>query len=374
MMVATVLGIAMIAAAPASAPPRSASSSPAALFQRTARRYETVARYWIRADVTKGSEGVQTYVVATAPGGRFRDESPHWLRVSDGRTLHESVRSLGQRTSGPAPKRTLTLEAMMTSPGFTGLTQIRVVKSPPFLRRQSVVADGGLRDVVVMRATGSTGEAFTYWIDADRALVVRSEMRMDLPATAGAALPPGLSSSVTVVADNSTLAFDSPVPDSLFTPYARSRADRPVPKLDYTAPGRALEGAAAPDFSLPDLTGKPWTLSAQRGQVLVLHFRALDGAVFRGGDLELLQAVAGTGGVQPVVIGVVMNRDFIRDDMRHADLTCPALLDESGSVAAAYHALPGAFVVIGRDGRVAKSLVAPGRQELSAAIADATAR
>jgi thioredoxin-dependent peroxiredoxin len=35
---------------------------------------------------------------------------------------------------------------------------------------------------------------------------------------------------------------------------------------------RASVGAAAPDFTLPDGEGKSWTLSAQRGKVVVLLF------------------------------------------------------------------------------------------------------
>ena len=37
-----------------------------------------------------------------------------------------------------------------------------------------------------------------------------------------------------------------------------------------TVSGRALESAEAPDFSLPDLDGRPFRLSALRGQKVVL--------------------------------------------------------------------------------------------------------
>lgn len=39
-----------------------------------------------------------------------------------------------------------------------------------------------------------------------------------------------------------------------------------------SGPERASLGAAAPDFTLPDGEGKSWTLSAQRGKVVVLLF------------------------------------------------------------------------------------------------------
>ncbi|HET9325453.1 MAG TPA: redoxin domain-containing protein [Candidatus Eisenbacteria bacterium] len=318
------------------------------------------------------SQAVQTYVVAAAPGGKYRNESPDALWVSDGQTLHESVRSLGQHSSSPAPGGTFPLEPMLMNLGFLSLAEILEAESPRFLRRQTVVADGRRRDAVVMETTSSLGWKITFWIDAERALILRDETRMDFTGASGALLPPGLRTATMVVTDYVTLAFDGPVPDSVFAPSAL--AGRRVTSLDYTAPRRTLEGTSAPDFTLPDLTGIRWTLSARSGRVVVLYFRTLDAVAFQpGDDLQLLRSVAGFG-VEPVVIAVIMSPDIIRDGMRRSGLTCPALLDESGTVAATYHALPGMFVVIGRDGRVTKCLVSPSHEQLSAALRDATMR
>ena len=376
------LVFAVLAGSSAPSSPRPAPSEAAVTLNRVIRRYQTATSYWIRADVTRwdGQEGEnpprETYVVAAAPGGRFRDQGPEETRVCDGSTLHHYVRELGQysREAAPATQDERALQPLLLSQGFLSLGEILAAHHPRLLRRDSLRVEEENRPVVAMKVTGSLGEAITFWVDARRGVVVRDSVYVDLTGALGTLLPQNRRSAVRVVHDYTTLALGSPVPDSVFA-FSPPSAATPVAALDFTAPGQGLEGLPAPDFTLPDLEGRTWTLSALRGRVVLLHFRLLEAALYGGDtDLRLLQDVEKRGlpsGVQALCAWVTVNPEVARDEGRRYGLVHPMLLDELGTVAQAYHAMVGCFVVIGPDGRVRKWLVQPSEPELQRMVAEA---
>ena len=378
-MLALALSAALAATSPA--PAKAAGSAPPTLLQRVVRRYQSASQYWIESDVTRWDQpgadpSREVYEVAAASGGRFRDLGPEWIRVSDGTTAFHFVPPIGQYTRKPPTPGTpgWLLEPLFMSKGFLSLAQILNAKEARLVRRDSIQVDGARRAVAVLRITGSLGENITFWVDPRSAAVLRDSVSLDLTGALGQILPPSQRSTVRVLHQYTERALAGPVPDSVFT-FRPPVGASAVASLDYTAPGRSLEGAPAPDFTLPDLDGHLWTLSAFRGRMVLLHFRMLDATIFKGdSNLEVLQQVGGPrgpSGIQTLCAWVTVNPDVVRDEATRNGIADPKLLDETGTVAAAYHAMAGCFVLIGPEGRVRKWLVDPSAQDLAHMVEDA---
>jgi peroxiredoxin Q/BCP len=103
---------------------------------------------------------------------------------------------------------------------------------------------------------------------------------------------------------------------------------------DPTTPGPAVEGAPAPDFTLPDQDGRPVTLSDLRGGWVVVYFYPKDdtpgctaeACSFRDAHEDFVDAGATVLGVSSD--GVARHRAFAT---RH-DLPFTLLADEGGAV------------------------------------------
>jgi len=138
---------------------------------------------------------------------------------------------------------------------------------------------------------------------------------------------------------------------------AEGPAAAPAP-LAGTAvePPLAATGAPAPDFTLPDLDGKPITLSALRGKMVVLEWYNPDCPFVREqhttGPLKTMAADYAKKGVVWLAInsgapgkqghGVERNRASLTE----YGLSHPVLIDESGKVGKLYQARTTPHMVV----------------------------
>lgn len=111
----------------------------------------------------------------------------------------------------------------------------------------------------------------------------------------------------------------------------------------------------APDFTLPDSSGKMQHLSALRGRVVILNFWVTFCAPCRK-ELPSLQRLAEAYVRRDVVVLTVAEdpegRKVVGPYLRQNGITLPALIDKSGTVRKQYgvNAFPMTYL-IGRDGK-----------------------
>jgi cytochrome c biogenesis protein CcmG/thiol:disulfide interchange protein DsbE len=118
-------------------------------------------------------------------------------------------------------------------------------------------------------------------------------------------------------------------------------------------PAKARIGSVAPDFTLPGLDGKPVTLSALRGRVVVLTFFASWCHPCEQ-DMPILERAQHEDGPRIAVVGVNY-RDFPDDTLafvRRLGVTFPTLIEDStdNPVATRYdvHAMPDTLFIDAR--------------------------
>jgi peroxiredoxin len=143
------------------------------------------------------------------------------------------------------------------------------------------------------------------------------------------------------------VVFSLAIPAGVLTLILRTRHSHgtAVAKTVVAAPRRAKIGSTAPDFVLPDLAGKPLTLSALRGRAVVLTFFASWCNPCEQ-DMPILDRVQHDEGTRLAVVGV--NYLDFPDDTRafvhRLGVTFPTLIEDStdNPVAARYdvHAMP----------------------------------
>jgi len=115
------------------------------------------------------------------------------------------------------------------------------------------------------------------------------------------------------------------------------------------------EQVEAPDFSLPDLTGKKIRLKDFRGKVVFLNFFATWCAPCRleMPAMERLHWSYKDKGLVVLAVDIRESAKTVRAFTQELKLSFPALLDQKGSVAYTYSVRPvPATYLIGRDGKI----------------------
>lgn len=148
----------------------------------------------------------------------------------------------------------------------------------------------------------------------------------------------------------------------LLAALAACSPDTPDAPADAPETPATDEPALAPDFTLTDLSGEPFTLSEHRGEVVVMNFWATwcMPCLAEMPELEALQQELGDEGVQ--VIGISQDTggaDELRPFAAELDVTYPLLPDPAFAVSTRYGgiaALP-TTIFVGRDGAIAQEEV-----------------
>jgi len=109
-------------------------------------------------------------------------------------------------------------------------------------------------------------------------------------------------------------------------------------------------GAAAPDFSLPDLGGKTinFKKGMGRGKTYLLFWSSSCISCKEGmAVLEEVYKKSRDRGFSIIAVNVYQDRDTVSEFTRELGITYPVLLDEKGDVATAYEvfAIPVAYVI-----------------------------
>ena len=146
----------------------------------------------------------------------------------------------------------------------------------------------------------------------------------------------------------SMVRWNEPQPASLFEP-------RFVEGRGSASKSASLIGAPAPDFSLPDLRGKPVRLSELRGKVAVVDFWATWWPPCRAEMPALQQMQTELSGKGLVVLSLDVGEDAqkVAQFAREQSYNMPLLIGAEPDVSEEYfvEAYPTTFVV-GRDGRI----------------------
>jgi cytochrome c biogenesis protein CcmG/thiol:disulfide interchange protein DsbE len=133
-------------------------------------------------------------------------------------------------------------------------------------------------------------------------------------------------------------------------------------RRDPSAAPSPLIGRTAPDFTLSQFDGKPFTLSTLRGQVVVVNFWASWCAECHTEQSALNQAWQRFQASGVVVVGVNFQdtTDDAIDYVRKAGISYPVVEDSDSRTALAYglRGVPETFV-IDRTGRIADRVIGP---------------
>lgn len=135
------------------------------------------------------------------------------------------------------------------------------------------------------------------------------------------------------------------------------------PMLGAPESSWGAEQIHAPDFTLPDLQGRPVSLGEYTGQVVLLNFWATwckDCAKEMPEFEKLYQAHKGKG---LSILAIALDKEgrpavetFLQNE--HLELTYPILLDPEGSVARSYRlSWVPVTVVMGRDGKISETIL-----------------
>jgi peroxiredoxin len=122
--------------------------------------------------------------------------------------------------------------------------------------------------------------------------------------------------------------------------------------------GKSIAGAAAPDFSLRDLTGRNFTLSAQRGKPVLLIFITTWCPTCRSemSHYKSIHEKYSQQGLEVVNIDIQEPKGKVSQFAEKYKVPYKMLLDEKGDVAEAYSIVGvPAMVLVDKDGKIVSS-------------------
>ncbi|HEY7180500.1 MAG TPA: DUF2092 domain-containing protein, partial [Blastocatellia bacterium] len=127
--------------------------------------------------------------------------------------------------------------------------------------------------ISIVRGVGSNKDNTRYWIDRERYLVLRESADQTFQISPGS-----VTRSLRLV-DFISAAINEPALDSAFSytpPNGAIEIDRLEPESLASNGNTPVKwiGQEAPDFTLPDLNGKPVSLQSLRGKAVLLNFWA----------------------------------------------------------------------------------------------------
>jgi thiol-disulfide isomerase/thioredoxin len=282
----------LVPAAPAAA---EIPAAEAAILNQVQQSYRGLKKFWfvgsIHTEIVKAGTPSQTqhadFQAAVAPGGKARDEVQNpavgGAFVADGKQiwiynagLHQVVHKVGNSDS---------VLAGIAAKGVAGALILRYASlttaatSAKRLADESVTVGGKAHPCDVIEITypsTSNNPAIqegprTFWIDKTSRMVLRQRTKVvaDLPQLGG-----HIEQTETISFSRTDL--DPVLPDSLwvFRVPAGTREVAEFEAPNQQDPGAAMAGKPAFDFALKDLAGKPHSLKALRGKVVLLDFWA----------------------------------------------------------------------------------------------------
>jgi thiol-disulfide isomerase/thioredoxin/outer membrane lipoprotein-sorting protein len=372
------LAVSLFPAAPARA---EIPASESALLEQVQQSYRNLKKYWfvgsIHTEITKTGGAAQAqhadFQAAMAPGGKMRDEVQNpavgGAFVSDGRQVWVYNAGLHQLVHKTHPDSAI---LSIGSKGIAGSLILRfgtVLSGATAAKRladESVTFAGRPRPCDVIEITypsTSNNPAVQeaprmFWIDKTSHLVLRQRLKViaDIPQLGGH------------VEQTETIAFQradvdpAVLPESLFT-FRVPAGTKEVDQFEAPAqadPAAALSGKPAIDFALKDLAGRPHSLKALRGKVVLLDFWA----TWCGPCRMTMPRVAKihrdyqTKGVEVLSINVGETAAQAGAYVKKNGYTFTTLLDGNREVAANYqvNGIP-TLVVIDRTGKISSYLV-----------------
>jgi peroxiredoxin len=134
--------------------------------------------------------------------------------------------------------------------------------------------------------------------------------------------------------------------------WSASGAADPVEALDLQEPKEKIE---APDFTLPDVSGKKLRFKDLRGKVIFLNFFATwcEPCRLEMPAMERLSQKYGNKGFVVLAVDMGESAKSVRTFMQELKLSFPAVVDKDGSVAFKYNVRPiPATYLIARDGQI----------------------
>jgi thiol-disulfide isomerase/thioredoxin len=193
----------------------------------------------------------------------------------------------------------------------------------------------------------------TYWIDKKLGIDLQSAVSMKVTV-------PGSDTAIEMHQKSvkKEIQIDGPVADSLFT-FTPPEGAKEVDKLTLFGGIGAtpdLVGKAAPEFSVPTLDGKPYSLSALKGKPVLLDFWATWCTPCRKSMPAVEQISQEYKAQGLVVLGVNTgeDRDTVQAFLKQTPMAYPAVLSGESAILNDYQvtAYP-TFVLIGGDGKIA---------------------
>jgi len=319
-------------------------------------------RHEVKGEVLAGSTGKKLYIL---------DIKSNIYKTMDAPEGKVSYRMMpppfGEMLEVQDPAMLLALSAGSIGDVMEGATFVKVAPDP--------ATDGD--SPATLMFTASDGRIINLAFDAKTSLLRQARYDMsDLLRKRGAEK---------VIKALITISYDQVKPDvaieaTQFAWMPPATAQAATDANDAGQAAVALQGHPAPDFTLPDMDGKPVTLSSLKGNVVVLDFWATwcGPCVMSLPELDALYQARKDDAVRVFAVNAGEEKDQVATFLKEKKLVVPVLLDTDQAVCDKFsvNAYPTSMI-IGPDGMVTKVFVgAPrgGKAEWEQAIDQAAGK